>query len=444
MSHSTLHNSTRSAAQGGPHQACATEIVGSAERSLVGCGSGQTPHALEKRLARRLLAALGDPAIAIALYDGQRIAGPLPPIATVVVRDRATWLRVLTNPHVEFGEAYSDGRIEIDGELRELLEAVYLAQNHQRPPGWLRRAAWRVRNVVDGNSLRGSQAHIYHHYDIGDDFYRLWLDRDMLYTCAYFPSPEASLEEAQQAKMDYVCRKLHLKPGETVVEAGCGWGALACYMAQHYGVRVKAYNISRAQIAYARRRAAQRGLEDQVEFLEEDYRNIAGRFDVFVSVGMLEHVGMDHYHELAGVIDRSLDRHGRGLIHSTGQIYPGEPINQWIQRRIFPGAYPPAASEMTRLVEKAGFAVLDLENLRLHYAKTLEHWLTRFEASADRVARMFDERFVRMWRLYLAGSMASFIGGALHLFQIAFARPGCNEIPWTRAGLYTQAEPPAG
>ncbi len=436
MSHSTLHDTQPSAPAGPPDQPDApdtrTGTTAEAPSRL-----RQTPYAIENRVARRLISALGDPAIAIALYDGQLISGPAPPVATVVVHDRPTWLRILANPYLQFGEAYSEGRIEVQGDLRRLLESIYHAQNNRRPPGWLRRSRWRLGNMLRSNTLRGSRAHIHHHYDISDDFYRLWLDRDMLYTCAYFPTPEASLEDAQQAKMDYVCRKLRLKPGETVVEAGCGWGALARYMARHYGARVKAYNISHAQIAYARRRAAEEGLDSQVEFIEDDYRNISGRFDVFVSVGMLEHVGPDHYHQLTHVIDRSLDERGRGLLHSIGQMYAGVPINAWIRRRIFPGAYPPAASEMTRLVEAAGFSLLDMENLRLHYAKTLEHWLNRFEASADAVAGMFDQRFVRMWRLYLAGSLASFVGGALHLFQIVFARPACNEIPWTRADLYT-------
>lgn len=396
-------------------------------------------YAWEKRLARRLLSALGDPAIAIALYDGEPISDSAAPTATVAIRDRATWLKLLANPYWEFGEAFSEGRLRIDGDLRQFLSAIYRVQAQRPPAGRLCRAGWRLRNAWESNTLRGSRHHIAHHYDIGNEFYRLWLDRELLYTCAYFPRPEATLEEAQQAKMEHVCRKLGLRPGQSVVEAGCGWGALALYMARHYQVRVRAYNISRSQIAYARRRAADEGLAGQVEFIEDDYRTIQGPYDAFVSVGMLEHVGTDHYRELGQVMDRVLTAEGRGLIHSIGQVRSGVPINRWIQRRIFPGAYPPALSEMAQLVEAAGFAVLDVENLRLHYGKTLEHWLNRFEASADTIARMFDERFVRMWRLYLAGSMASFFGGALHLFQLVFARAESNGIPWTRAEWYATA-----
>jgi cyclopropane-fatty-acyl-phospholipid synthase len=356
-----------------------------------------------------------------------------------VIRDRWALMKIALRPLLNFGEAYSDGRIVVEGSLSDLLAAAYRHFPPTKERGWVQRLVSRIRELPASNTLRGSRLHIHHHYDIGDDFYQLWLDREMLYTCAYYPTPEATLEEAQQAKMDYVCRKLRLRPGETVVEAGCGWGALARYMARNYGVRVKAYNISHAQIAYARRQAAEQGLEGRVEFIEDDYRTIAGRYDVFVSVGMLEHVGADHYRELGQVIDRCLDERGRGLIHSIGQVHPGSHVNPWIRRRIFPGAYPPALSEMVRLIEAAGFSVLDAENLRLHYAKTLEHWLGRFEASVDRVAEMFDDRFVRMWRLYLTGSMHSFLAGALHLFQIVFARPQCNDIPWTRAALYANS-----
>ncbi|MGC2048663.1 MAG: cyclopropane-fatty-acyl-phospholipid synthase family protein, partial [Gallionella sp.] len=285
------------------------------------------------------------------------------------------------------------------------------------------------------NSLSGARSNIHHHYDIGNDFYKLWLDDRMVYTCAYFPSQSSSLEDAQFAKLDHVCRKLRLQPGETVVEAGCGWGALALHMARHYGVTVTAYNISGEQIAYARHRARAEGLDGKVEFIEDDYRNVRGEFDAFVSVGMLEHVGPDHYQELGAVIDRSLKENGRGLIHSIGLNYP-RPMDAWTERHIFPGAHPPSLAQMMQIFEPFDFSVLDVENLRLHYAKTLEHWLQRYEANADRVTEMFDPEFVRAWRLYLAGSLMAFKTGSMQLFQVSFARPSLNLIPWTRQYLY--------
>ncbi len=198
----------------------------------------------------------------------------------------------------------------------------------------------------------------------------------------------------------------------------------------------KAYNISREQLSYARERVRREGLEDRVEFLEGDYREIEGEYDAFVSVGMLEHVGIGHYPELGNVISRCLKPEGRGLVHSIGRDRPA-PLNRWIVKRIFPGAQPASIREMTEIFEPWGFSVLDMENLRLHYAKTLEHWLARFDDAADEVGAMFDPAFVRTWRLYLAGSLAAFRAGTLQLFQIVFTRAGVNCFPWTREYLYS-------
>jgi cyclopropane-fatty-acyl-phospholipid synthase len=243
-----------------------------------------------------------------------------------------------------------------------------------------------------------------------------------------------SLENAQIAKMRHICRKLSLRPGERVVEAGCGWGSLALYMAKNYGVSVTAFNISREQIGYARQRARAAGLSDRVTFVEDDYRAINDRFDVFVSVGMLEHVGLAQFPVMAEVIDRALDsQHGRGLLHFIGRdfVYP---LNSWIRKRIFPGAYPPTLTQVTsQVLEPRGLSVLDVENLRLHYAKTLEHWRSRFEAGLDHLRFAFDEPFVRAWRLYLAGSQAAFTTGWMQLFQVVFARSQSSAIPWIRA-----------
>jgi len=232
-----------------------------------------------------------------------------------------------------------------------------------------------------------------------------------------------------------VCRKLQLKPGESVVEAGCGWGMLAMHMARRFGVRVRAFNISHEQIAWARERAEREGLSGQVEYVEDDYRNISGRYDAFVSVGMLEHVGIKNYTALGGVVQRCLGGRGRGFIHSIGRNRPA-PLQPWIEKRIFPGGYPPALSEMARIFEPWDLSILDVENLRLHYAQTLRHWLALFEGANERVRSMFDEKFVRMWRLYLAGSVAAFATGSLQLFQVLFAPGESNDVPWTRAHLY--------
>lgn len=408
-------------------------------RSVGGAGPVEPAgRSVEGRLMRRLLKFLGDPPMAFVLWNGERIAGAGEPVAQIQVQDRATVLALLRDPGVRFGDAYSDGRIEVEGDLVALLETVY--RSGRRNPGKmgaLRRLAalWHRPHV---NSLAGSRDNIHHHYDIGNDFYSLWLGSTMAYTCAYYPTPSATLDEAQIAKMHHVCRKLRLRPGETVVEAGCGWGALGLHMARHYGVKVRAFNISREQIAYARERVKAEGLDSQVEYVEDDYRNISGRYDAFVSVGMLEHVGVEHYEELGGVAQRALGDNGRGLIHSIGRNKPTQ-LNAWIERRIFPGAHPPALSEMMRIFEPWELSILDVENLRLHYAQTLRHWLALYEANVERVRSMFDEKFVRMWRLYLAGSIAGFTTGTLQLFQVLFAPRDNNNVPLTRDHLYLPA-----
>jgi cyclopropane-fatty-acyl-phospholipid synthase len=237
--------------------------------------------------------------------------------------------------------------------------------------------------------------------------------------------------------MDHVCRKLRLSAADSVVEAGCGWGTLALHMAGRYGAKVRAFNISREQLEFARRRARQQGLERRVEFVEDDYRNISGSYDAFVSVGMLEHVGREHYPSLGRVVRGALTMNGRGLIHSIGRNRPGT-LHPWIERRIFPGAYAPSPAEMMQIFEPSSLSVLDVENLRLHYALTLRHWLERYEARTAEVRAMFDESFVRMWRLYLAGSIAAFETGTLQLFQVLVTTQSNNDLPLTREYMYPE------
>ncbi len=395
-------------------------------------------RAWHRYLMQRMLSMVGGPPLAATLWDGKEIrTSDRLPLATIVVHNAATLRRISLNPFYEVAEAYANGQIDVIGDLVEAIVAVNRSIKSSARASFLYKLVSHWLRMPRFNSLSASRDNVYHHYDIGNDFYRLWLDEQLAYTCAYFPTPEATLEDAQIAKFDHVCRKLQLRPGEHVIEAGCGWGALALHMARHYGVTVKAYNVSREQLAYARQRAKDEGLDGRVEFVEDDWRHITGRCDAFVSVGMLEHVGKANYQRLGDVIHRTLSERGRGLIHTIGRNAPA-PVDRWIERRIFPGSYPPSLAEMMRVLEPRQFSVLDVENLRLHYAQTLRHWLARFEQGEQRVRQMFDERFVRMWRLYLAGSVAAFETGELQLFQVVFAREDSNDIPWTRAQMYCQ------
>ncbi len=394
------------------------------------------PTSAAGRGVTKLLKMFGTPPFEFVLWNGEHI---LPegrkPIARITLRDPAVLLGMLRDPGLRFGDAYSDGEIEIEGDLVRFMEEVYRGMARAEKQKSVLNLFGRLLHRPRVNTLAGSKDNIHHHYDIGNEFYSLWLGRTMAYTCAYYPTAATTLDDAQDAKMDHICRKLRLQPGERVVEAGFGWGRLAVHMARHYGVKVRAFNISKEQVAFARAFATSQGLESQIEYVEDDYRNISGSFDAFVSVGMLEHVGVENYRQLGKVAYGVLGDNGRGLIHSIGRNYPAK-LHPWIEERIFPGACPPALSEMSQIFEPWDLSVLDVENLRLHYGRTLMDWLALFESNVDRVRGMFDEKFVRMWRLYLAGSAAAFTTGTLQLFQVLFATSQNNNVALTRDHLY--------
>jgi cyclopropane-fatty-acyl-phospholipid synthase len=390
--------------------------------------------AADRWLLSTIMAALPRAGFSVMLWDGTTLGEQTG--VRVLFRDRGALWQLARNPLVQFGDLYSAGRIDVEGDLVVFLERLYRAMSAGRRG---RRSVWwwlwhdqRPRAA----SLTTARENIHHHYNLGNDFYRLWLDGEaMQYTCAYYPAPGMTLEAAQRAKMDHVCRKLRLRPGQRVIEAGFGWGGLALHMARHYGVSVRAYNISREQVRYAREWAAREGLDGRVEFVEDDYRSIRGHCDAFVSVGMLEHVGAENYAVLGKVIERCLSANGLGLIHTIGRNAPGR-MNGWIERRIFPGAYPPSLGEMMAIFEPLEFSVLDVENLRLHYAQTLRDWRARFGANLETVRAMYDTAFTRAWDLYLAGSIAGFMAGTLQLYQVVFARGTNNDLPATRSDLY--------
>ena len=388
----------------------------------------------ERYLLRRMLDAMGSPRFAVALWDGFKISPKgAAPVATVNIHSRSALNQLLRQGDMGFGDAFSNGGVSVEGDLVAMLVAAFTVPE---PTG----IAAVVKNLQQrkprANTKDGSRQNIHHHYDIGNDFYRLWLDKEMQYTCAYFPEDELTIEAAQQAKMDHVCRKLQLRPGDRVAEAGCGWGGLARHMALNYGAKVSSWNVSAEQVQYARDRAKAEGYDDRVTYVLDDYRNIRGEYDAFVSVGMLEHVGLDNYTELGGVVDRCLTQNGRALVHTIGRNRP-RLMNAWIEKRIFPGAYPPTLKEMMEIFEPNRFSVLDVENLRLHYAKTLAHWLARYDASDEQVQAEFGEDFTRAWRLYLAGSQAAFLAGGLQLFQVVFTRERNNELATSRRHLYS-------
>jgi cyclopropane-fatty-acyl-phospholipid synthase len=390
-------------------------------------------------MVQKLLSAMGDPPIRVVLWDGSSVGAPeSEAVGSVRIHDRGALLRLLYDLELEAGDLYADGRVSLEGDLVELLRTVFQSKLEVG-------LVWRLlpRRLVQGvlrADLRTARDNAQHHYDVGNDFYALWLDERMVYTCAYFANPGDSLEDAQVAKMDHVCRKLALRPGQKVLEAGCGWGSLALHMARYYGVSVRAFNVSHEQILYAREQAEKQGLADRVEFIEDDYRNMSGSCDAFVSVGMLEHVGTTHYQELGRVIDRTLTRDGLAFLHTIGRSRASR-TNRWIEQRVFPNASPPSLRQMMDILEPSSFVTLDVENLRRHYWLTAKNWLERYERSMERIEQLVGPGKARTWHLYLAGTVAAFDLSSLQLFQVLFTRTENNRIPWTRAHLYTDAAP---
>lgn len=401
------------------------------------------PHSYERWLIAKLMRMAGSPPLRFQLWNGEFIDPEEgKPRFTLKLTDPKALFTLVTNPNLAFGDLYSAGRLQVDGDLTELMEVLYRSVHNARQqwPKWLE-ALWRNHNPRS-TGVPEAKENIHHHYDLGNEFYQLWLDHaEMQYTCAYYESPDLTLEQAQLAKLEHVCRKLRLKPGMTVVEAGCGWGGLARYMARNYGVTVHSYNISKEQLAYAREEAKRQQLEHLIEYVEDDYRNIHGQYDAFVSIGMLEHVGKENYQALSELIRRSLKPGGLALLHSIGRNRPML-MNAWIEKRIFPGAYPPSISEFMSICEQGDFSVLDVENLRLHYAQTLTDWMDRFRSSMDKVTEMYDEHFARAWEMYLAGSIAAFRAGSLQLFQVVFTHGENNQLPQSRQDIYSSPAAP--
>ncbi len=381
---------------------------------------------------------IGNPNISIRLWNGDEFpVTDARPVACMEFRERRAVFELLRSPSVGFGECYTDGLIEIHGDMLAFANEITRAITDKNDSGYYGPKIRSLLHAMRVNSLDRSRHNVRHHYDLGNDFYKLWLDERMVYTCAYYDTPAATLAEAQVAKLEHVCRKLKLQPGQKVIEAGCGWGALAIHMAEHYGVDVIAYNNSKEQVAFARERAAAKNLDGRVTFVEDDYRKVDQRCDAFVSVGMLEHVGLANFRTLGTLIKRSLRPEGFGLVHSIGRSFPNR-TDPWIVKHVFPGGHIPSLSEMMRVFEPHKLSILDVENLRPHYARTCASWLQNFETVAEKVADMYDEEFVRMWRLYLAGSSAGFQSGTLQLYQVVFTPRGNNKVPWTREYQYPE------
>jgi cyclopropane-fatty-acyl-phospholipid synthase len=342
---------------------------------------------------------------------------------------------VIESGSLGFGEEYMSGHIQVEGDFRQLLRFGTDAAFLNLPLGLKTKLAFQHLRQTSLNTLSRAPKHIAHHYDLGNDFYRLWLDDSMAYSCAYFRHEHDTLEEAQQQKYEHICRKLQLKTGETLVDIGCGWGGMLRYAAKHYGVRGVGCSLSKQQVEYATDLVKREGLSDKVSVVFEDYRKLEGQFDKFVSIGMFEHVGKQFIPTFMEKAKSLLKRNGIGLLHTIGEerSMPGDP---WTLKYIFPGGYIPSLDEIVRTMGETGLVPTDIENLRLHYAKTVEEWCTRFEAQTKKIETMFDASFVRMWRMFLNGCVVNFRYGNPRLYQVLFTNGLNNTLPLTRDYMY--------
>jgi cyclopropane-fatty-acyl-phospholipid synthase len=304
-----------------------------------------------------------------------------------------------------------------------LLFALNRENLHKQPlQRGLTRARWALRALQQWNPPRLARAHVAHHYDLSNDLYRLFLDDDLNYSCAYFLTPDETLEQAQRNKLRHVAAKLALRPGQRILDIGSGWGSMALYLAEVADVEVVGITLSTDQHALATQRAEARGLADRVRFELKDYRDVTDRYDRIVSIGMFEHVGVVNYPVFFANLSELLADDGVALLHSIGSMAGPGATGPWIRKYIFPGGYAPALSETLIAVERSGLWVTDIEVLRRHYAETLLAWEQRFQRNRDKIAELFDERFCRMWEFYLIASEYGFRYGGQMVFQIQMTR----------------------
>jgi cyclopropane-fatty-acyl-phospholipid synthase len=356
------------------------------------------------------------------------------PVAARFV-SRSAMARMLLHPELRLGEAYVNGELVLEhGTIADLLSLLFSQPGSNKLPFLARpRAALRYsrRRIDQYNYRRRARRNVAHHYDLDGRLYSLFLDSDRQYSCAYFESPNQSLDDAQLAKKRHLAAKLLVKEGQRTLDIGCGWGGLGLYLAEHCGANVTGVTLSDEQFKLARGRAAEQHLSDRIDFRLQDYRDLNHRFDRIVSVGMFEHVGVGHFGEFFRQCSRLLADDGVMVLHSIVRSEGPNTTNPWIDKYIFPGGYIPALSEVLPAVERAGLLVTDVEILRLHYAETLLNWRTRFLAHAEEARRIYDERFVRMWEFYLAASEMAFRHQGMMVFQIQLAKR-VDTVPLTR------------
>ena len=334
-------------------------------------------------------------------------------------------IKMMMNPSLHFGESYMNGSLILEeGTIHDLLKLIFI-NSGSNADHWVMKVDKIIRTIrnriVSSNYIPKSKKNVAHHYDLSDKLYDLFLDQDRQYSCAYFNSPNDTLEQAQLNKKELIAKKLLLEEGQNVLDIGSGWGGMASYLSKRSNVNVKGVTLSEEQIAYSKQRKIDESL-NKVEYELQDYRNVEESYDRIVSVGMFEHVGTPHYQEFFDKVYQLLNETGVALIHTIGRIDQPTTNDPWIEKYIFPGGYIPALSEVMQRVEKSGLTTTDIQVLKFHYAETLKRWRYNFYDNIDKVKEFYDEKFCRMWDFYLSSSQASFEESSLVIYQLQLSK----------------------
>ena len=358
---------------------------------------------------------------------------------TIKLLDKKLHYKLLINPDLYFGEAYTDGTLQIENaDITEFLDIALMniGRNEFNYISYLmNRLRGSYRYLTNFNFIKKSKMNVSHHYDISDDLYDLFLDPKRQYSCAYFKNENDDLETAQNNKIQHIIKKLNIKKNQKVLDIGCGWGGLALEIARKTDCEVTGITLSENQLKYATQKAKELNLDNQVKFKLIDYRELNEKFDRIVSVGMFEHVGRKFYKKFFKQVERLLKDDGVSLIHTIGSVMPPRDPHPWITKYIFPGGYTPSLSEVTKPVEKAGLVVSDIEVLKLHYSYTLKNWKLNCLKNKEKIIKMFDEKFFRMWEFYLAGCEMAFKWGDQVVYQFQLTK-NYTSTPATRDYIY--------
>lgn len=393
-----------------------------------------------KDAAKQLIEKMGaaDPSarFAVRFWDDDEIrVGDGPPDVTLRIKTREALGRCLADNFLGFAESYMDGDLEMDGDAELLFKLGHLIDFGTLPMSWKEKARLAAMYLLNRNTVSRSGKNARFHYNLGNDFFELFLDETFAYTCAYFRTPEDTLEQAQRQKFEHVCRKLMLKEGEHLADLGCGWGGLLIYAAENYGITGVGVTLSEPQVELGNQRIAERGLQDRIRLELMDYRALEGSFDKLASIGMLEHVGERYIGTFMSRVSHLLKPGGVGIVHSIANDTP-YPDDPWTMKHVFPGSHVPVLAHIIQEMSAQRLSVLDIENLRMHYPLTIKFWMERYEKNFDKVVERYGERFARMYRLYWIVSKTSFEYAGNRLFQTVFSKGLNNDLPLTREHLY--------